>query len=148
MYKRGGVRCFFVGSAATVLRDLIFGGCFALFRHEQLLLIRHENGEVKQPSTARAFSVNAIAATCATLLSSPLNYVRVVHYATPPDVAPKKAWAILVELFQATSAEKTVLGKLGHLQNRLRIGWGTARVGFGMAFSAALYSYCTQSLAK
>jgi hypothetical protein len=144
MYRKGGVRCFFVGSAATIQRDLIFGGFFALCRHEQLLLIRHKNGEIKKPTAFRAFIVNMVAATVATLLSSPLNYVRVVHYATPPELAPKGAVEIIQTLLRTAAQEPTRLKQLAHLQNRLRIGWGTARVGFGMAFSAALYNYCTK----
>lgn len=147
MYKRGGIRCFFVGSSATIVRDLIFGGFFALCRHEQLLLIRHKNGEVKQPSASRAFVVNAIAASTATLLSSPLNYVRVVHYATPPDAVPLSALEILKQLLHNASQEPTVVKKLSYVQSRLRLGWGTARVGFGMAFSASLYNLCCKAVA-
>ncbi len=143
MYRRGGVRCFFVGTGATISRDLIFGGFFALCRHEQLLLIRHKDGEEKQPSKTRAFVVNAIAATTATILSSPWNYVRVVHYATPPDEKPKGSVQVLKELKQAILAQPGWGNQLGYLQNRLRLGWGTARVGFGMAFSATIYNYCT-----
>ena len=145
MYRKGGVRCFFVGSSATIVRDLIFGGFFALCRHEQLLLIKHENGEVKQPSSSRAFVVNAVAASTATLLSSPLNYVRVVHYATPPDAAPLGAVEILKQLFANAKLESTLLKRLSYLQSRLRLGWGTARVGFGMAFSASLYNMCSNA---
>lgn len=144
MFKRGGLRCFFVGSAATVYRDLIFGGFFALCRHEQLLLIRHKNGEDKPPSRVRSFVVNVISASVATLLSSPLNYVRVVHYATPPDVKPDSTAAILRALMKSAAEKPTLLAQVVHLQNRLRIGWGTARVGVGMAFSATLYNYCTR----
>ena len=146
MYKRGGIRCFFVGSSATIIRDLIFGGFFALCRHEQLLLIRHRNGEIKQPSAARAFVVNAIAASTATLLSSPLNYVRVVHYATPPDVAPQSALDILKQLIHNAKQEPTILKQLSYVQSRLRLGWGTARVGFGMAFSATLYNLLSKAV--
>lgn len=114
-------------------------------RHEQLLLIRHKNGEVKQPTATRAFIVNVISATVATILSSPHNYVRVVHYATAPDEVPKGTVEILRGLLREVAHKPTLYKKLHHLQNRLRIGWGTARVGFGMAFSAALYDYFTTS---
>ena len=145
MYKRGGVRCFFVGSSATILRDLVFGGFFALSRHEQLLLIRSENGKVKPPSKTREFVVNMVSASAATLLSSPLNYVRVVHYATPPDTPPQPALTILRTLIATAALKSTVFKKLSYVQSRLRIGWGTARVGFGMAFSATLYNFCSKS---
>ena len=145
MFKRGGLRCFFVGSGATIQRDLIFGGFFALCRHEQLLLFRHENGELRKPSQVRAFAVNTVAATVATILSSPLNYVRVVHYATPPDVKPLGALEILRTLFVTASLEPTIAKKFAFIQSRLRLGWGTARVGFVMAFSASLYNFCSKT---
>lgn len=146
MYKRGGVRCFFVGSSATISRDLIFGGFFALCRHEQLLLIRRQNSHDihHKPSQTRAFVVNVVAATIATVLSSPMNYVRVVHYATPPDVKPQRAHEILKALLHSAAQEDTLLKRAKYIQSRLRLGWGTARVGFGMAFSASLYNYCTK----
>lgn len=148
MYTRGGVRCFFVGSGATTLRDLIFGGFFALCRHEQLLLIRRQNGHDgnHKPSQMRAFTVNAVAATVATVLSSPLNYIRVVHYATPPDVKPQGSIEILKALWHSAAQEKSLWESAHYIQNRLRLGWGTARVGFGMAFSASLYNYCSKSV--
>lgn len=145
MYRKGGIRPFFVGSGATVLRDLIFGGFFALCRHEQLLLIRHDSGEIKQPTKVREFAVNVIAATVATLLSSPVNYVRNIHYATPPGTKPKDSLVILKDLMIAASKEPGYWEKFHHIQNRLRIGWGTARVGFGMGFSAYIYNICSKS---
>jgi hypothetical protein len=36
MLAKGGVRIFFVGSMATISRDLVFGGAYALLRHELL----------------------------------------------------------------------------------------------------------------
>ena len=54
---------------------------------------------------------------------------------------------ILRDLYsQSMSKEKGVLGvgRIRYLLARLRIGWGTARVGVGMAFGSEFYSYCSQ----
>jgi hypothetical protein len=144
MYRRGGLRCFFVGTGATIKRDIIFGGFFALCRHEQTLLFPVKDGEIKPPSKTREFLVNVASAAVATILSSPMNYVRVIHYATPPDVKPDGDMSILKALWRSAMAKATVWEQLVYLQQRLRIGWGTARVGVGMAFSATLYNYCAR----
>jgi hypothetical protein len=144
MYRKGGFRPFFVGSAATIQRDLIFGGFYALTRHEQALLLRLF-GEDAKPSKVRDFGVNVFAASVATVLSSPMNYVRVVHYATPPDVKPATATDILKDLLRSAKRRHTTFDRLAYIQTRLRIGWGTARVGFGMGFSSTLYGICSKN---
>jgi hypothetical protein len=154
MYARGGVRCFFVGSAATILRDLIFGGTFAATRHKPQRASGSSiadagentsgNHNPKKLAHTKKFIVNICAGSLATLLSSPLNYVRVIHYATPPDVPPQRALTILKALLASASAEPTLLKRFLYVQGRLRVGWGTARVGFGMAFSASLYDFCSK----
>jgi len=144
MYRKGGFRPFFVGSAATIHRDLIFGGFYALVRHEQALLLRWSGGEAK-PSKMRDFGVNVLAASVATVLSSPLNYVRVVHYATPPDIKPVGALEILRDLLRSAERRPSTYERLSYIQTRLRIGWGTARVGFGMGFSSTLYGICSKN---
>lgn len=144
MYRKGGIQRFFLGSSATIYRDLIFGGLFALCRHEQTLLMRRADGGIERPSKTRAFIVNVISASVATLASSPLNYVRVVHYATPAEVKPDSTMTILKALWANSKAQGGTWAQFVYLGQRLRIGWGTARVGVGMAFSATIYGYCTR----
>jgi hypothetical protein len=114
---------------------LIFGGIFALLRHQILPnILPNENGQKKA-----GFTINIIAGSIATILSSPLNYVRNVHYATPPSQEPEAAMKILKDLLEGAYKEKVLFGSLSYVQSRLRLGWGTARVGCGMAFGAYLY---------
>eukprot|EP00981_Chlorochromonas_danica_P012960 scaffold5626_cov258-Ochromonas_danica.AAC.1 len=140
--KKGGLRQFFVGSSATINRDLIFGGSFAFLRHEVLPMIREwrQQGEgidsLNWEPKRASFTTNLIAATVATILSSPVNYVRNVHYATPPDSAPQSTWRILTDLLGEAKQESTLWKRWRYIQQRLRLGWGTARVGCGMAFGA------------
>eukprot|EP01031_Cornospumella_fuschlensis_P030607 gene30607-36983_t len=138
--KTGGVRHLFVGTLATVQRDLVFGGCFATMRHELLPAIRrkydYRNKHDEVEKEKANFVINLLSATTATLLSSPINYVRNMHYATPPDTKPASTVLILRELFSNAAQESTALLRLHYIQSRLRLGWGTARVGCGMAFGA------------
>ena len=135
MFKTGGFRVFFVGSMATLQRDLIFGGTFAYIRHELF------NQSKKDKS---GFSTNLIAGSIATILSSPYNYVRNIHYATPPEQKPMTSSEVLYKLFitDISTLELSTKEKLVYLQRRLRIGWGTARVGCGMAFGSMVYNFC------
>jgi hypothetical protein len=168
MFRVGGIRPFYVGATATILRDLGFGGIFAILRHELLgkKMIGNSsssnsssmNGkkkkddlhmdkqvEEKKNVRARGFVVNLFSACIATIASSPLNYVRNVHYATPPSIKAEGTIKILNELWFAASNEPNLRLRLKYLQSRLRLGWGTARVGCGMAFGAFVYSLCSSS---
>jgi hypothetical protein len=152
MFTRGGLRPFFVGSIATIQRDLVFGGTFSFCRYELFNRFhpleknnRTTNVHDTKINKNNDLVVNALSASIATILSSPFNYVRNMHYATPPDIRPLSAKKIMVELFQQASQERTVFLKARHIQKRLRLGWGTARVGLGMAFAAKMYSVCSQN---
>ena len=102
MLRKGGVRPFFVGAAATVTRDFIFGGAFAVFRHyiHSTELMKDNNGRKRKLEGDNnskedvgivyvayvQFLVSMVSASAATILSSPFNYIRNIHYVCPPDV--------------------------------------------------------------
>ncbi len=163
MFRKGGLSPFMVGATATISRDLVFGGIFAFLRHELLASHRRNNGITSnkklQPSgtdylinqvlnapthllfvVGTSFLIDVVSATLATVLSSPINFVRNTHYATPPGVTPLPAYKILLKLWDDAANESTTQGKLRNLQSKLRLGWGSARVGCGMAFGAQVYS--------
>eukprot|EP00605_Chrysophyceae_sp_TOSAG23-4_P000844 GSChrysophyteH1.ASY1.ANO1.935.1 assembled CDS len=131
MYKRGGIRMYYVGAAATISRDLVFGGVYGVLRHEMPIMV------LSKPS----FISNLIAAMVATVLSSPWNYIRNVHYATPYGQAPELPFAIISKLWKSARKQRPLLQQIFHLQTQLRVGWGTARVGCGMAFSSQVYAF-------
>ena len=133
--KSGGFGPFFKGSTVTVGRDTIFGGCFAVVQMYVFNLL--QEGDADLPGYRR-FCGSILAGSVATILSSPLNYVRNIVYATPPHHTPEKALAILRKLAQETAASKTP-GM--YLQSRLRIGWGIARIALGMAVSYEVYHH-------
>lgn len=147
MLKKGGIRAFFVGSLATISRDVVFGGSFAYFRHELLpfFSFRISTSSSKYPNS-KSFAVDVAAGLIATTFSSPLNYVRNIHYSVPPGVKADSVNKVLCDLWKQAAAEETLSGRLGHLQSSLRLGWGTARVGCGMALAAQFYSLSKQLL--
>jgi hypothetical protein len=163
MYKQGGFKLFFAGTQATVCRDLVFGAVYAVLRHSGRLHDKlNRDGTVNSLSK---FWHNMVAAFAATIVSSPLNYVRNIHYAMPPDQYAGSSLQILRELWHDTNVIKVplnpvprptafnfrvvsvvlqspILYRLIFLQRRLRIGWGTTRVAVGMAFASQVYEKC------
>ena len=137
MYRKGGFGLFFIGTSATISRDITFGGIFSLTRHE-LVPPNHQHNRLE------VFGVDLLSGTFATILSSPMNYVRNIHYATPPDVKADTFWNILFNLWHESTQQESLTAQLRYLQRRLRLGWGTGRVGCGMAFGSVVYNYFTE----
>ena len=90
-----------------------------------------------------------LAGAMGTIISSPFNYVRNIKYGWPASETPPSATRILTDLL-VECKEKTREGgwKQGaaHMQDRLRIGWGTARVAVGMAVGYEIYELCKAAL--
>lgn len=101
--------------------------------------------EQRQLDTLR-FCINMFSACTATIISSPLNYMRNVHYATPPESPQLTVRQVFQELMEQTRLESGIGKQLSFFLGRLRIGWGTARVGVGMAFGSEFYYYCSQAM--
>jgi hypothetical protein len=132
-----GFRPFTKGIVATVIRDAMFGGSFAIIKcytKPAALPSSHP------PSTAHRLLDNGsilLAGATATIASAPWNYARNIKYATPPGQPIPSIWCCLRDLFR--DARTADCGTLKFLQQRLRIGWGTARVACGMAVGFQLY---------
>jgi hypothetical protein len=125
----------------------VFGVAYELIRSSPVLL-----GE--NPTEFRRSFGNFTAAAVACVFSAPLNFVRVRQYAThPKHVAPTTVQALTILSHEAlqhrlerekalpgtrqpgtlATRARAALHVVSYLQQRLRIGWGTARVAFGMA---------------
>lgn len=131
MMQKGGHVVFLKGMQSTLLRDITFGGCYTFFR----LQLQYEYHVPPE----HQWIANLCAAAMATIVSGPFNLARNVQYATKSEhVAPTT-----IQVFQQLKLEiqqySTIQQKLLHLQNRLRIGWGTARVAMGISFGHAIY---------
>lgn len=161
MFQKGGFRPFFAGSSATISRDIAFGGTYALLRHGLHLHFLQSPESSYKSDTSQSedklisvieqrrldtirFSINMISACVATIVSSPLNYIRNIHYATPPESPQLSVIHVLEELFMQTRQETGYYKQASFFLSRLRIGWGTARVGVGMAFGSEFYYYCSR----
>ena len=149
MWRYRGIKPFVNGTHATVARDMIFGSTYEVLRtvfREQL------SGSHASRNSHFDFFCNSAAAGVATIASGPLNYVRNVQYATPPDKKPLTINQTLKNVWQ-DSKDYNSLARLRFFQQRFRIGWGTARVTVGMAvgqqvFDAARSELTNLSLSK
>ena len=141
MFRKGGLNIFLLGSSSTLARDIIFGGVFATMRHQ---LLTHFSDPADRTLSTHRYLINMFSACCATVLSSPLNYVRNIQYAHNPASNTDKMTIsrILGSLWGQTKEQRGWVHRMAYLQRNLRIGWGTARVGCGMAFSEQIYAYC------
>jgi len=130
MYLTGGLRPFAFGLGPTLVRDIVFGGCYTYLRLEfQFHGLPPEH----------QWMGNMAAAALATILSGPLNLARNVQYATKSRNTSPTIVTVFSTLAQEIQQQSTTLRKWSYLQNRLRIGWGTARVAVGMAFGQFVY---------
>jgi len=116
-----------------VSRDAIFGTCYEVVRHQLYGLAPSVHSDKYW-----VFMFNMTAAGLATVASSPFNYLRSMQYATPPDQIPRKAWPQLLRLWE--NAKIADCGIPSYLQQRLRLGWGTARVAVGMGLAQHVFS--------
>jgi len=132
MLRKGGIRPFTNGMLPTVLRDLVFGGCYTVIRFELQYRFQLSNNDYQ-------WAANMAAAAMATIVSGPFNLARNVQYATRSHKEADTVVEVFVNFLWEVKERPTVLDKCKHIQNRLRIGWGTARVAVGMSFGHFVY---------
>ena len=121
---------------------MTFGGCFSVIRHGL-----HSTASSGDRIKEHHFLIDMVAAICGTIVSSPLNYVRNMHYATHPSARLKSTGRILGDLWIKAQAVDSSINRVLFLQHQLRIGWGTLRVGCGMAVGGKIYGLSVLILA-
>lgn len=140
MWKKGKLKPFLKGTTATVTRDTIFGSTYEVLR--SIASTQLKKHELLDANTK--FIGNLTAASFATIASAPLNYVRTLQYDAPPEQKPPTAFTALRELMNEVKEKKTVAAKAMHIQQRFRLGWGTLRVGAGMAVGQKIFDYSNE----
>ena len=135
--SQSSLRPFFNGLAPTLARDVAFGGCYTFLRLQLQCWWNLESH-----NTSKKWLSNVCAAALATVVSGPFNYVRNVQFATKSHETADGMMRILSHLLSETHAQgPDAWARLRFLQQRLRIGWGTARVALGMSFAQAVYDW-------
>lgn len=93
--------------------------------------------------------IGLIAGSLGTAISAPFNYARIMQYASPPGNKQPSILFSLYKLAEDTKAARkearSPVAKLAksavYIQARLRIGWGTLRVGLSMSIGQQLYDF-------
>lgn len=115
---------------------MIFGMFYSTIRYSwnTSVVSKYEQNDPIQ-ATIRGFG-SLSGALVATILSSPFNYVRNMQYATIMGEKQRGTWFHLNLLVKEAIEEEK---PFSFLQRRLRIGWGSLRVAFGMGVGNELY---------
>lgn len=126
-----GARVLLHGMSTTVLRDAVFGVVYEVGRTVA--------GPVRGDTPVQAVLATAGAAALATLFSAPFNYVRSIQYAHLVDSSQPRR-RILMQLSRLWENAKQQPNRLTYLGQRLRIGWGTARVAVSMCLAQTVFA--------
>jgi hypothetical protein len=127
MTKEYGGRVFLTAFPQTCARDCLFSlGYFILS---------------KKLNEKKKFGVSVLIASSSTALLSPLNYLRSRAFFDfkEPHVPVRR---VAQELKEGMQAKKTLFQKVAFIaHSRFNIGFGTLRVGVGMAVADKIYHY-------
>lgn len=123
-----GISGLFTGAPETVIGNILFSATYEMAR----------NAENEKASGSK-LAYNIAAGSLASIVASPVNYIRAIKYSTPADQTPREAVMILKDLWKDAKSSSGMLPKLGFFQKRLLIGCDTVRVGLGMAAGQWMY---------
>ena len=131
--NRGGFKVLFKGVNATITRDIVFGIVYEVARSSFRKMGSNEKSE------SIVLVSNLSAAALATVASGPFNFARNIKYATPVSKKPPSTFHCIYNMLFLESLKTDK--PLSYLQERMRIGWGTARVAVAMATSQWLFDF-------
>lgn len=125
MYKEAGLNSFARGLGTTAMRDSVFSA---------LYLLGKRFSDKKFTDNKSRFVANSLVSCVATVVTAPINYVRNMKYASGYMNSNPTARDIYKDLFRQQPAYSGSLTPVLHYYtHRLAIGWGTLRVGVGIA---------------
>lgn len=134
MHSLGGLKPFFKGTSITIIRDMVFGGTYEVLRYT----LAAESPNKKYYCTE--WISNLTAAGVATIVSSPLNYVRNRQYGTEPHLKTPAVSAVLTDLWQESkNNNQQPFSRIRFFQQRCKIGWSSARVAVSMALGQKIF---------
>lgn len=132
MYKDAGMRIFFRGVTVSISRDVAFGIAYEMLRMPH---------RTKQYGERVEFAGNCFAATVASIGSAPFNYCRTIVYGSPASSCPLPSYQLLFLLSRETTNQHGWMNRFHYLNSRLNVGWGSVRVGVGMAVGQWVFGY-------
>ncbi|KAL8424528.1 hypothetical protein Efla_005634 [Eimeria flavescens] len=167
LYLQGGPRTLYRGLVATLARDSLFGGVYSCLRHHLICSWGSASPRLQSSSSSagglmdsfsasskegktdsiaalllNGFALNTVAAGIAVAVSSPLNYVRNMQLAAPPEAAVPRMLPLLRQLRHEAAEAKGRSARLEVLSRSLLVGWGSLRAAMGMGFGSFVYDWC------
>jgi hypothetical protein len=131
MFRRAGLHSFTRGLGSTAVRDSSFSTIY-------LTCKRYIDAAFDDQG--RRFLGNLIVSCFATIITSPINYVRNMKYAAGYEQSNPSFMSIFSKLVQDQRAShKGFINSTRYYFNRFAIGWGTVRVGLGVATGQHIY---------
>lgn len=150
MFREGGSKMFVRGLRTTVIRDAVFGITYEVLRYTP----RHQK---EQESFGEKILRDTVAGSVGSAVSSPINYVRGLEYAAPVSSSPAGRLFLVRQLVTESRGAVTpeAYGSVAHralcrwrfLNERLNIGWGSLRVGVGMAVGQLAFRQISKAVA-
>lgn len=141
MYKEAGMRSFARGLGTTAMRDSVFS---------VLYLLGKRYSDALSTDNKMRFVTNSLVSCVATIATAPINYVRNMKYARGYKKSNPSARRIYDELLHAQPVySKQLLDVVPIFQyytHRLAIGWGTLRVGVGIACGQYIFDSLMASM--
>ena len=131
--RNGGFNVLFKGVNATISRDIVFGIVYEVSRSS------FRNMTSNDTSGSVIVVSNFIAAALATTVSGPFNFARNMKYATSVSKTPPSTFYCIYKLLILDSFKQEK--PFSYLQQRMKVGWGTARVAVSMASSQWIFDY-------
>lgn len=134
MYNQRGPLAFYRAVQVTVMRDGVFGWVYSGSR----LSI----AQFMETGAGPSLPANVMAASLAVAISSPFNYARNMQFGAAGK-APSMISA-LQRLHGEAITKRQLEGRraeLAYIIQRLALGWGTLRVGVGMAVGQKIYDH-------
>jgi hypothetical protein len=142
MYKEAGLHSFTRGLGSIALRDSVFS---------VLYLVGKRYSDEYSTNNKIRFLTNSLVACVATIVTAPINYVRSMKYASgykKENPSPRQIFKDLLEYQTKYTGTKDVIPILKYYSHRLALGWGTLRVGVGIASGQYIFDSLTISIGR
>jgi len=137
MRKEAGLGSFTRGLGTTAVRDSVF---------TVLYLVGKKYADDWSPSNGVHFLTNSAISCMATIITAPINYIRNMKYSKGYQNNNPSVSHIYRDLVNQQCPYKTykdVVPIIRYYTHRLAIGWGTLRVGVGIASGQYIFDYLT-----
>jgi hypothetical protein len=142
MYKEAGFHSFTRGLGTTAMRDSVFSVFYVVGKRY--------SDEYSTDNKVR-FLTNSVVACVATIVTAPINYVRSMKYASGYknwNPSPRHIFTQLFEFQTKYTGAKDIFPIFKYYSHRLALGWGTLRVGVGIASGQYIFDSLMTSFGK